>query len=123
MNIIFLDIDGVLNGYNKWTYRIIKITKFLHLPIKIVRDYLDIFGIKEIYVRRLSKIVHKTNSKIVMSSSWRIGYWTTPYDELYKDQKKLYDLLINNTNLVRPTQFNYFISMFVNLSIYYILAV
>ena len=29
----------------------------------------------------------------MMSSSWRLGFWNTPYDEMYDDQKRLYDLL------------------------------
>lgn len=93
MKIIFLDIDGVLNGYNKWTYRIINISKVLHIPTKIIRNTLRIFEVKEKYVKRLSKIVKNTGAKIVMSSSWRHGYWNTPYEEKYRDQKRLHDLL------------------------------
>lgn len=93
MKIIFLDIDGVLNGYNRWTYLIIDISKVLHIPTMIMRDVLNVFQIKKKYVRRLGKIVKRTGAKVVMSSSWRGGYWKTPYDKMYKDQKILYDLL------------------------------
>lgn len=93
IKIIFLDIDGVLNGYNKWTYLIINISKKLHIPTRIVSKKLAIFEVKEKYVKRLSKIVKKTGAKIVMSSSWRGGYWRTPYEKMWKDQKILYDLL------------------------------
>ena len=93
MKIIFLDIDGVLNGYNKWTDFIINISKKLHIPVNFMRETLDIFGIKEKYVKRLSKIVHCTGAKVVMSSSWRNGYWKVPYEEQAEDQKKLTDLL------------------------------
>lgn len=93
MKIVFLDVDGVLNGYNKWTYLIINISKKLHIPTKIIRETLRIFEVKEKYVRRLSKIINKTGAKIVMSSSWRHGFWNTPYEEKYKDQKRLQDLL------------------------------
>lgn len=93
MRVIFLDIDGVLNGYNKWTYRAINISKVLHIPVSFMRNALKIFEVKERYVKRLSKIVKKTGAKIVMSSSWRFGFWNTPYEEKYRDQKRLHDLL------------------------------
>ncbi len=95
MKVIFLDIDGVLNGYNEWTYRLIDIYNFLNIPI---RKHIKIFEVKEKYVKRLSKIVRSTGAKIVMSSSWRYGYWNTPYEEKYRDQKILHDLL-NKYNL------------------------
>lgn len=93
MKIIFLDIDGVLNGYNKWTYLIINISKALHIPTNIIRNTLRIFEVKEKYVKRLNKIVKNTGAKIVMSSSWRHGYWNIPYEEKCRDQKRLHDLL------------------------------
>lgn len=34
-----------------------------------------------------------TNSKVVMSSSWRGGFWNVPYEEKTEDQKLLTDLL------------------------------
>jgi hypothetical protein len=58
-----------------------------------MRNTLKIFEVKERYVKRLSKIVKNTGAKIVMSSSWRHGYWYTPYEEKYYDQKRLHDLL------------------------------
>jgi hypothetical protein len=93
IKIIFLDVDGVLNGYNKWTYRIISISKLLHIPVRVIRNTLKIFEVKEKYVKRLSKIVKRTGAKIVMSSSWRFGYWNTPHEEKCRDQKRLHDLL------------------------------
>lgn len=93
MRIIFLDIDGVLNGYSWWTYLLIDISKLFHIPVKFMKEWLDLFGIKEKYAKRLSKIVNKTGAKVVMSSSWRHGYWNRPYDKMRCDQKKLYNLL------------------------------
>lgn len=94
-NIIFLDIDGVLNGYNRWNmlgWKIVKLTK----NKKLICWYTTMavpFGIHERKVKRLAKIVKATNAKIVMSSSWRFGWWKTPYEDQYPDQKKLTDLL------------------------------
>lgn len=93
MKIVFLDIDGVLNGYNKWTYFVIDISKILHISTKFVSRKLKIFEVKEKYIKRLNKIIKKTNAKIVMSSSWRNGFWNTPYEEKHYDQKILQDLL------------------------------
>jgi hypothetical protein len=94
-NIIFLDIDGVLNGYNKWSllgWRIVSLTKNKRLQ-NWYRKWTDPCGIHESKVKRLAKIVNETNAKVVMSSSWRFGWWNTPYEEQYEDQKKLTGLL------------------------------
>jgi hypothetical protein len=93
VKVLFLDVDGVLNGYNKWTYLIVNTSRFLHIPTRFVSRRLKIFEPKEKYVKRLSKIINRTGAKIVMSSSWRYGFWNTPYEEKHWDQKKLHDLL------------------------------
>ena len=91
MKIIFLDIDGVLNGYNLLNNIIWKIVETLHIE-KIYRDWRrNPFGIHKEKVKRLAKIVKKTNAKIVLSSSWR-GFWKRPYYEMVDYQKLLVDL-------------------------------
>ena len=57
------------------------------------RNISDVSGVHEIKVKRLSKIVKSTNSKVVMSSSWRFGWWNTLYEDMFDDQRKLTDLL------------------------------
>ena len=94
-NIIFLDIDGVLNGYNRWNllgWKIVCLTKSERLK-NWYRKFTDPFGVHERKVKRLAKIVRATNAKVVMSSSWRFGWWNTPYEKQFEDQKKLTDLL------------------------------
>lgn len=90
MKVIFLDIDGVLNGYGLLDYL------FSLIPIKpikrLYRRYTDITGIHEIKVKHLSKIIKSTNAKVVMSSSWRFSLWGIPYERLHGDKKKLTDL-------------------------------
>lgn len=94
-NIIFLDIDGVLNGYNKWNllgWRIV--SKINYKPLELWYKHItNPFGIHESKVKRLAKIVEATNAKVVMSSSWRRDWWKCPYEEQYKDQRQLTDLL------------------------------
>lgn len=73
-NIIFLDIDGVLNGPNLLInifYDILYKLKLHSLAHRVI----DIFGVHEIKVRRLAKIVKATDAKVVMSSSQRRAYW------------------------------------------------
>lgn len=91
MKVIFLDIDGVLNGYNQWIYYLFRIIKFLHLN-KLWHKYYDVFDCKRHYTKRLAKIVRKTGAKIVISSSWR-GGWYIPYEEKSKRSKTLEDNL------------------------------
>lgn len=59
MNVIFLDIDGVLNGSN------IQFSK---------SHFKDFAGIDKDKVQRLARIVNETNAILVLSSSWRDGW-------------------------------------------------
>lgn len=88
MKIIFLDIDGVLNGYNLRVHTQFHILKFL-FPNKW-RNIFDLFGIHIWKLIILWIIVKLTGAKIVMSSSWRYGFLSTPVDKMYKDKRKLY---------------------------------
>lgn len=94
-NIIFLDIDGVLNGYtflNTLGWKFVCFTKSKKLQ-NWYRNITDPSGVHESKVKRLSKLVKQTNSKVVMSSTWRHFFWNTPYEEKTDRQKKLQDLL------------------------------
>ena len=92
INVIFLDIDGVLNGYNLWNllgWNII--SKFNSDRLKSwYRDITEPFGVHERKVKRLAKIVHNTmNTKVVISSCWRFGLQS---NNLSYAQRKLLDL-------------------------------
>lgn len=99
INIIFLDVDGVLNGYNRWNtfgWNIIcwfKSEKLRNWYRKITKPC----GVHVSKVKRLAKIVRATNAKIVMSSSWRFAwrrYRPMDFDELGGNFKILRDSLI-----------------------------
>lgn len=91
-NIIFLDIDGVLNGYNYISFLSYKLACILNIK-NLYRKWVHPFSVEQLRVKRLAKIVKKTNAKIVMSSSWRGGFWNVPYDNKTNNQKKLTNLL------------------------------
>lgn len=85
MKIIFLDIDGVLNGYDKYTYFIADL-----FDSRNIFGY-DIFGVHKHKVRLLSRIVRSTDAKVVLCSSWRSS-WRVPYFECRSRMKELKDL-------------------------------
>ena len=92
LNVIFLDIDGVLNGYNFWNllgWDII--SKFKSDRLKgWYRELTEPFGVHERKVKRLAKIVHNTmNTKVVISSCWRSGLQS---NNLSDSEKRLLDL-------------------------------
>lgn len=91
MKIIFLDVDGVLNGYNLRIHCQLHILKFL-FPNKW-RTIFDIFGVHISKLLYLWIITKRTGAKIVMSSSWRYGFLSTPIEKMCKDKKKLYRIM------------------------------
>lgn len=68
MKIIFLDIDGVLNSEES----IVKYHDEAEAKNEPYQDYTAIFP--EEYMNNLKEIVDKTNAKIVVSSTWRLGF-------------------------------------------------
>lgn len=62
MKVIFLDVDGVLNSEPYFD--------------TIPRELKNVFcenEICKIYVQQLKRIIDKTNAKIVLCSTWRVG--------------------------------------------------
>lgn len=80
--IIFLNIDGVLNGYTKpieIISNILRKPRFAKLD-KFIRNHYDICGVRVIKVFYLKLICYFTNSKVVISSAcWR-HEWYKPWD-------------------------------------------
>lgn len=73
MKIIFLNIDGVLNGYGLFIGSIQRIADKFNLT-KISNKLNTQFKVKKKYAKLLSKIVKKSGAKVVVTSSWR-GEW------------------------------------------------
>ena len=73
MKIIFLNIDGVLNGYGLFIRSIQRIADKFNLT-KISNKLNTQFKVKKKYAKLLSKIVQKSGAKVVVTSSWR-GEW------------------------------------------------
>ena len=97
-NIVFLDVDGVLNGYNRWnTLGWNIVCKFNSEKLRNwYREITDPCGVHENKIKLLAKIVHKTGAKVVMSSTWRHSYWKFVNGEVDYNRdsvKKLADLL------------------------------
>lgn len=81
MNIIFLDVDGVLNT-----------PRYIEYQIKYDRldGYDAQFNFDPICMKNLKELVEKTNAKIVISSTWR----------LLRKEKDIYWIeLMNNLRL------------------------
>lgn len=90
--IIFLDIDGVLNGLTRLNKLGFRVASKLGLA-KQYKLWTKPHGVHESKVKVLSNIVKDTNAKVVMSSTWRGIYWTTPYEKKEGNVKELTDLL------------------------------
>lgn len=74
VKVIFLDIDGVLNGWEFSEY--VKYNAWNIIHSKKVKDFIrtklsHYTDIDKKRMKRLSKICKKTGAKIVLSSSWR----------------------------------------------------
>lgn len=88
--IIFLDIDGVLNGYGLYISLLMKFCSRFNLVSWFHRHHLDLYSVHKRKFKRLVKIVRTTKAKIVLSSSWRYAYVHYP-DQA--DIRTLYNLI------------------------------
>lgn len=85
MNIIFLDIDGVLNSIEYLTEKYNELKRALKQE-----EMLD-----PICIKYLKEIVDKTNSKIVITSSWKIFDLDILNNVFSKYNLKIYDVTKN----------------------------
>ena len=97
VKIVFLDVDGVLNGYGYFT-------KSLYYLYKLFGKRYEVFGVHEMKVKRLAKIIKRTNSKIVISSTWR-GAIKMYLKELFQDKDICDSDICEMFNLMRECDF------------------
>lgn len=95
-NILFLDFDGVINGYirDRYTYCIT-----VPIPSGCKLYYASISCMK--YFINLIELCKKYNYKIVVSSSWRIGNsvedFNTAFNEMLQVLERTDEIFIGNT--------------------------
>lgn len=102
MKIIFLDIDGVLNGWDFSEY--VKYNVWNIVPSKKIKDFIRSLShytdVDKKRVRRLGKICKKTGAKVVLSSSWRNGLLRHSGARYYdSDRNKLFWDLIDKYHI------------------------
>ncbi|MFC1550692.1 HAD domain-containing protein [Candidatus Neomarinimicrobiota bacterium] len=87
MNIIFLDIDGVLVTRNSVKYQ------FLHQPQS------DKIRFSRRAVNNLNKLIKKTSAKIVITSTWRLLYTLDELIVKFKEQE-IKGEIISTTSII-----------------------
>jgi hypothetical protein len=68
MKIVFLDVDGVLNYENFYALKMAGRKTRIYVPEEYPQSEFC-----PLAIANLNKIVEKTNAKVVMSSTWRLG--------------------------------------------------
>ena len=74
MNVLFLDIDGVLATDDCYRKKKFKIDTFVNMP----------YPWNEEAANSLARIIKETNCKIVISSDWRIHFNTNEISAMFK---------------------------------------
>lgn len=90
-NIIFLDFDGVLNGYDKYIYLFMNIIHKYKI-LKPIKKRYDPFSPHRSKVRRLAKIIKATDAVVVFTSTTRHSLWEKDYSNRSKRLQKLANL-------------------------------
>lgn len=98
MRVVFLDIDGVLNGWNFTEY--VRYHLWRLIPFKPIKKLFTFRVIDEKRVKRLAKICNETNAKVVISSSWRHSLLTDENERRAEnDQTKLFWKLMDKYHI------------------------
>lgn len=107
-NIVFLDIDGVLNRYGGLQLLGWKIACLFKLQDWYRKHTKHPFEVRERFVKRLAKIIKPTNSKVVLTASCRGGYCGVKYEDKSENMKVLEDLFNKyNIEVIGRTSSNF----------------
>ena len=89
--IIFLDVDGVLNGVGNFGILVWRAFKLIGLE-KLYKKYRpDPFRAYDRKVKLLSELVNKTGAKVILTSSCRFRYLKYTYDRRNRDEEAIKD--------------------------------
>lgn len=88
IKVIFLDIDGVLNGYNKYIKFIADFFYYINKEIWF-NDHFDIYKISEYKVKLLKEIIDNTGANIVLCSSWRRQLLAKKFVDMSEEKQRL----------------------------------
>lgn len=95
VKIIFLDIDGVLNGFTLFTHLIYKLFYLIKKEDWLIKHY-NVFDVQRKRFKLLKDILDKTGAEVVLCSSLRFKIFNVPFEDQPEKCKKISLYLFEN---------------------------